>query len=276
MLRDELQRRLAQMGAEPDYVALARDVLGIRNTNDALARRLVAQALVIEDRREVWTGVGERIVASAPSVPGVYFLADDLQILYVGKAINLKRRLQTHFSPRRWKTLPAALARVTRSEWREVGSELEALVREAEWLAAHRPVVNVQIGLPEMDTRAIPAASIRDLTVIVPSVEEDSVELIAARTAGPTFIQRTRRNGADLQVHGDRLWKFFRGRLDAQAPALSPLVYSWLAGRGADATRIESGDLLSVSDLRDRLRAALSADELFSERLILFGHREHR
>ena len=52
MLRDKLLARLAEMGDAPDHQRLAAEVLGIRGAPPELARRLVAQALVLEDRRD--------------------------------------------------------------------------------------------------------------------------------------------------------------------------------------------------------------------------------
>ena len=86
------------MGDAPDHQRLAAEVLGIRNAPPDLARRLVTQALVVEDRREVWRRVGERIAAQAPDAPGIYVLRDERRrALYVGKANNLRRRLQSAF-----------------------------------------------------------------------------------------------------------------------------------------------------------------------------------
>src|SRR6185295_11941832 len=90
MLRDKLLARLADMGDAPDHQRLAAEVLGIRGAPPELARRLVAQALVLEDRRDVWVKTGERICREAPATPGVYVLKDaDGGALYVGKAKNL-------------------------------------------------------------------------------------------------------------------------------------------------------------------------------------------
>ena len=61
LLRDRLQALLAEMGERPDYVRLAAEVLAIRNAPEPIARKLVAQALVIEDRRDAWTRVGDRV-----------------------------------------------------------------------------------------------------------------------------------------------------------------------------------------------------------------------
>src|ERR1700730_11825157 len=127
LLRDRLRARLAEMGDVPDHQRPAAEVLGIRNAPPDLARRLVSQALVVEDRRDAWGLVGERICATAPATPGVYVLRDDIgRALYVGKAINLRRRLRTHFAGQRWRGLKAELARATDAEWRGGGAEAAA------------------------------------------------------------------------------------------------------------------------------------------------------
>src|SRR5882672_11455458 len=132
MLRDKLIARLAEMGDSPDHQKLTAEVLGISGAPPALARRLVAQALVLEDRRDEWRRAGERICRDAPPTPGVYVLEDESErALYVGKAVNLRRRLRAHFAERRWRGLKADLSRIDDAEWQEVGSELEALLREA-------------------------------------------------------------------------------------------------------------------------------------------------
>src|SRR5439155_15926420 len=203
-----------EMGAAPDHKRLAAEVLGIRGAPPDLARRLVAQALVIEDRRDVWRRTGERICAEAPAGPGVYVLRDaDGQTLYVGKAIDLRRRLRTHFADRRWRAMRPEMSRAAAAEWAEVGSELEALLREAALIEELQPIVNVQIGPPALAARAVPRVLRRDVIVVLPSVEGDSAELVAARTDGAWFIQRTRRNGVDLHVHTNRLMRFFHSPL---------------------------------------------------------------
>ncbi|HEY2904430.1 MAG TPA: nucleotide excision repair endonuclease [Vicinamibacterales bacterium] len=270
MLRDRLRARLAEPGA-PDFQRLASEVLGIRNAPPDLARRLVQQALVVEDRREEWRRAGERICLNAPATPGVYVLRDEQgEALYVGKAVNLRRRLRAHFAERRWRALKAEMSRAAGAEWQEVGSEIEALLREAALIAGLQPIANVQVGAPELSTRGVPAALVRDVIIVVPSVEEDSAECVAARPDGGWLIQRTRRNGADLAVHATRLWRFFNSALrnarDTTAP-LAPIVYSWLAQRGANATRLDPHAAASVRVLRMRLSALLKDDRLFVERL---------
>jgi len=260
------------MGDAPDHQRLAEEVLGIRGAPPELARRLVAQALVVEDRREAWRRAGERICSDAPPTPGVYVLKDaGDRPIYVGKAVNLRRRLRAHFAERRWRAIKPGMSRASGAEWREVGSELEALLREAELIHELRPPGNVQIGAPELDTRSVPSAIVRDVLVLVPSVEADSVELVAAAVDGRTMMQRTRRSGADLAVHAQRILRFFRGRLSTRArragPPLAPIVFSWLAQRGAAATRLDPDDVRDAPALRARLAALFRDDQLFHERL---------
>jgi hypothetical protein len=269
MLRDRLLARLADMGAAPDYQRLASEVLGIRGASAALARRLVEQALVIEDRHEQWHRVGERVRREAPQNAGVYILGDGNGCaLYVGKAANLRRRLSAHFADRRWHSLPPALARVTVVQWQRVGSELEALMREAILIRELQPIVNIQTSAPNFKTRAIPRSLLRDVIVIVPSIDPGAVELVAARADGATLTLRTARDGADLLRPARQLWRFFRSPASVADDRLAPLVFSWLTGRGTNTTRVDPHDVTSAMDLRARLARLLGDKELFAERLI--------
>lgn len=270
MLRDKLIAKLAEMGDSPDHQRLAAEVLGIRGAPPELARRLVAQALVLEDRRDTWRRAGERICRDAPATPGVYVLKDvHGSALYVGKANNLRRRLRAHFAERRWRRLKPEMARAADAEWQEAGSELEALLREASLIHDLQPTVNVQLSAPALSTREIPRALVRDVLVVVPSIEDDSVELVAAAVDGRSMIQRTRRNAADLAVHAQRVMRFFHAvlRRGIEGPRLAPIVFSWLAQRGAGATRLDPRDVRNARELRARLAALFEDERLFVERL---------
>jgi predicted GIY-YIG superfamily endonuclease len=270
LLRDRLIARLAEMGAAPDHQRLAAEVLGIRGAPPELARRLVAQALVLEDRRETWRRAGERICRDAPPTPGVYVLKDaGGRALYVGKAVNLRRRLRAHFANRRWRAIKPEMSRANDAEWQEVGSEIEALLREAALIQELEPPVNVQTAAPDLGTREVPPALVRDVLVLAPSVEADSVELIGAVVDGRWTIQRTRRNGADLAVHTQRLMRFFNGLRRHETPslALAPIVFSWLHRRGDAVTRLDPRDVRDARELRGRLAALLRDERLFHERL---------
>ena len=272
LIRDRLLARLAEMSGPPDHQRLAAEVLGIRNASPELAKRLVDQALVVEERRDAWRRAGERIAANAPDTPGVYVLRDGAgRAVYVGKANRLRRRLRAHFAIRRWRGLKAPLARIADAEWHEVGSELEALLREAVLIDELRPAANVQVSAPSLGTRAIPDRLARDVLVVVPSVEGQSAELVAARADGECLMVRTARDGRQLNTHATRLMRFFRSPLRDrfESPRLAPIVFSWLAGRGANASRLDPHDAPTTAALRARLRALLGDDDLFAERIVV-------
>ncbi|MFN7984383.1 MAG: nucleotide excision repair endonuclease [Vicinamibacterales bacterium] len=276
LLRDKLLAQLAAMGAEPDYPRLAADVLGIRNAPPALARRLVEQALVVEDRREVWLRTGERICAEAPDAPGVYLLRDAQgSVLYVGKANNIRRRLRTHFAARRWHMLKPEFARASRAEWMIVGSEIEALLREAIWIRECAPKANVQVGAPSLDARAVPATLLRDTLVLLPSVDEGAVELLAVRVAGPVLLVRIQRDGTGLPARIKTVRQFFAAsdddaeRVKGCAGPFAPLVFTWLNGRGAAATRLDPHDAGSARELQRRVKLLVDDERLFAERIVV-------
>jgi hypothetical protein len=85
------------------------------------------------------------------------------------------------------------------------------------------------------------------------------------------MIQRTRRNGADAAVHSRRLMRFFnsplRTRFDRRP--LAPIVFSWLAGRGAGASRLDPHDTATPRLLAHRLEALLRDGRLFTERIVV-------
>ncbi|HET6363404.1 MAG TPA: hypothetical protein VFH11_15315 [Gemmatimonadota bacterium] len=85
------------------------------------------------------------VPAGLPAAPGVYqFEADGGTALYVGKSVNLRRRVRGYFyggGPRSERTAEM-LALARRVEWRATGSDLEARLDEARRIVATRPVYN--------------------------------------------------------------------------------------------------------------------------------------
>ena len=116
------------------------------------------------------------------------------------------------------------------------------------------------------------AALLRDVIVVAPSVEADSVELIAARVDdGRWMIQRTRRNGADLAVHAHRLWRFFNSALRQAANVRSAaradrVSRGWPAAGRRPRASIRT-TARSVQEMRARLAALLRDERLFHERI---------
>lgn len=91
--------------------------------------------------RQIRASIARRL----PSGPGVYFMKDrDGQIIYIGKAKNLKNRVRSYFRaieghPGRVRQM---LQRVRDVSWEETGTELEALLAESRLIKELRPTFN--------------------------------------------------------------------------------------------------------------------------------------
>ena len=261
-------------GQAPDYQRLACEVLGIRERRPrSLGRSSNRPSSLKIDAN---TGAAWANAHDAKHRRRLAYVFRDWvgAALYVGKAANLRRRLSAHFADRRWQVLPPALAGVATIEWQQAGSEIEALLREATLIRDLQPVVNVQTSAPALATRSIPSSLVQDVVLLVPSIDPEAAELMAARDNGATMLQRTSRNGAELAKHSRELWKFFTQRSGATEDGLAPLVFSWLARRGAHTTRLNLRDSASAKHLRVQLGLLLADKDLFSQRLIAIARRD--
>ena len=88
-------------------------------------------------------------VTNLPGMPGVYLMRDArADIIYIGKARNLKKRVASYFNPHRLEKEPTAKTTTLVSEIRHIdyvptASEREALVLERKLIADYQPVFNV-------------------------------------------------------------------------------------------------------------------------------------
>jgi DNA polymerase III epsilon subunit family exonuclease len=87
----------------------------------------------------------------APQRPGVYLFRDaNDQVLYVGKARDLRARLRSYFrSDRERPAVESALGALERIEWRVTGSELEAALEELKLIRELRPPANARSARPD-------------------------------------------------------------------------------------------------------------------------------
>jgi GIY-YIG catalytic domain len=89
--------------------------------------------------------------ARAPEGAGVYFfLGADTDLLYIGKAGSLRRRLQQHAHARpgaREQRLVALYRRVAEVRWERLPDERSAEAREADLIVALRPPFNADVTI---------------------------------------------------------------------------------------------------------------------------------
>ena len=81
-----------------------------------------------------------------PDLPGVYLMKDDNdEIIYVGKAKNLKNRVRSYFTSDSNKSLKVIkmVEKINSFEYIIVENEVEALVLESNFIKEHRPHYNI-------------------------------------------------------------------------------------------------------------------------------------
>ncbi|HMB61089.1 MAG TPA: excinuclease ABC subunit UvrC [Xanthomonadales bacterium] len=106
--------------------------------------------------------VGKAYARRLPTRPGVYLMRDEgRQVLYVGKARNLRKRVGSYFDARpKIERIMRMVARIQSMEISVTRSEGEALLLENEWIKSLKPRYNVLLR----DDKSYPwiTISIRD------------------------------------------------------------------------------------------------------------------
>ena len=130
--------------ALPDAEATAQVLLCLIGLAQELGARRLSdlRSLATPRKRRVY---GKRQLARrAPARPGVYLFRDKHdQVLYVGRARDLRARLRSYFrSERQRPSIEAALLALERIEWRVLGSELEAALEELRLIRELGPPAN--------------------------------------------------------------------------------------------------------------------------------------
>ena len=107
-----------------------------------------------------------------PGKPGVYLMHDSRDdVIYVGKAVNLKRRVSSYFRQSTKKSLKieSMVSNVSRFEYILTDSELEALILECNLIKEYRPKYNTML----MDDKTYP--------YVMVTTSEDYPRIVMAR-----------------------------------------------------------------------------------------------
>jgi DNA polymerase III subunit epsilon len=130
--------------ALPDAEATAQVLVHLIGLAQELGARRLSdlRALAAPRKRRVYDK--RSLARGAPSRPGVYLFRDrHEQVLYVGRARDLRARLRSYFrSERQRPSVEAALLALARIEWRVLGSELEAAIEELRLIRELEPPAN--------------------------------------------------------------------------------------------------------------------------------------
>ncbi|MDX6398858.1 MAG: polymerase subunit epsilon [Gaiellaceae bacterium] len=137
--------------ALPDAEATGEILLALIGLAQERGAATVAELVDLSAPRARRLAGKRSLVAAAPSRPGVYLFRDrNEEVLYVGRARDLRARLRSYFRTERQRpAVEAALGALERVEWRVLGSELEAGLEELRLLRELRPPANARGARPD-------------------------------------------------------------------------------------------------------------------------------
>ena len=137
--------------ALPDAQATAEALVALLGLAQERGARTVGDVLELAAPRARRVYGKRSLAFGAPTRPGVYLFRDrNDQVLYVGRARDLRARLRSYFrSERQRPAVEAALLALERVEWRVLGSELEAALEEARLIRELRPPANARALRPD-------------------------------------------------------------------------------------------------------------------------------
>ncbi|WP_052667778.1 DEDD exonuclease domain-containing protein [Nitriliruptor alkaliphilus] len=201
LVRDEVRdRRLGTLARHlgsrvvPDHRALTDARATVDVLHGLIERAGAYGATTLEDLRDLARSTSEQayrrvgLVRDAPRAAGVYrFLDERGQVLYVGKATDLRSRLRTYFGQdprRRTADLVRETAEVT---WVQTPTLLEAEVVEVRAIHAHAPRYNRRSRHPQ---RGVHLAVTREAFPRLSIVREPRPKA-HDRTLGPIGSRRT-------------------------------------------------------------------------------------
>ncbi|MEX1064168.1 MAG: GIY-YIG nuclease family protein, partial [Candidatus Paceibacterota bacterium] len=82
-----------------------------------------------------------------PTKSGVYFFRkNNGEVLYIGKASNLRNRVGSYFNSRSTDSrIVKMLNQAEKVDWQETNSEIEALILESQLIKRNRPQFNIML-----------------------------------------------------------------------------------------------------------------------------------
>jgi DNA polymerase III subunit epsilon len=137
--------------ALPDAQATAEILVALLGLAQERGARTVADLSALAAPRVRKIYAKRSLAFGAPTAPGVYLFRDRHdQVVYVGRARDLRARLRSYFrTDRQRPAVEAALAALERIEWRVTGSELEAALEELRLIRELRPPGNARAVRPD-------------------------------------------------------------------------------------------------------------------------------
>lgn len=195
--------------------------------------------------------------------PGVYGFKDkNGEMIYVGKAKSLRRRVLTYF--RNSDESPAKLTQL-RAEAVEIithpcGSELEALITENRLIKKYDPKLNSQLNHFDRvgEYKSIPLS-----IFILPAANENDVTLLFYNSLPDITLKTVSRDEIDSAFSTDVIKENFFSEVsdDSNLTDEKRIAERWILPRLGELTRIDATSCESETDMVEKLEDAVKFSE---------------
>jgi GIY-YIG catalytic domain-containing protein len=212
---------------------------------------------------------GRELLDELPHVPGTYRFYDrNGGLLYVGKARNLSRRVGSYFrvTPgKRAAREQKLLDELYRIEYEPTGSDLEAMLREAEEIKTKNPSGNVQ---REVHVRRGRTARLMSILILEPAEPPHVLRAYMIRDGRLVGRARLGPRGGGLghvqRVLEDRFFSLPTGPTPTPGADLDvEIVARWLAAHRDRVVAFDPTDLRTADEVIERLRWFLTQGSPF-------------
>lgn len=151
------------------FVAAAQQELGLKRLQEA--------ASILTKRPSLPPHIDHVLVDDIPESPGVYLFYGETNLpLYIGKSVNLRDRVMSHFSADHAVTKEMRISQEIRHiEWIQTAGELGALLLESKLIKEKQPIYNRQLRR-ERQLCAWRLAASPDALPLVHLIREDEID----------------------------------------------------------------------------------------------------
>ncbi len=166
-----------------------------------------------------------REVAALPSLPGVYrYFDSDGQVLYVGKAISLKKRVASYFQKNHGGTrIGHMVGKIVRLETTVVRSEAEALLLENNLIKTLNPKYNILFR----DDKSYPYLKISGLAAPARKTEEPSIKEPSTKEPGSSEPSNTASAAKAPAANDFSRVSYYRGGVEKRHRYFGPYPSAW-------------------------------------------------
>jgi DNA polymerase-3 subunit epsilon len=182
-------RAMGDVEVMAQFIELAKEELGLEALQEAV--------FLLSKKTSLPSGLDENLIDDIPETPGVYlFYGENNLPLYIGKSVNLRARVMSHFSSDHSSTKEMRISQeIKHIEWIETAGEFGALLLESRLVKERQPIYNRQLRR-ERQLCAWQLADSADSSPLLTLIREDEITPENMGTLFGTF--RSKRQATEV------------------------------------------------------------------------------